>query len=204
MCTLARAQAWVLTLKHGHLRVVCPQMLIGATAFNQDLSAWNVARVSNFVDMFTSATAFSSSNKGLVYCAWGATFRDAYPTFYPGSSCLSATSFSPLNAPASRGAAVSILGVGFGAVDASPSAYVSGQPCATTSWTSATQLVCSASAPIVAGGAGPSVRLSPCPDDGHDIASGGAWREAWLKVGTSTVSRSFTFDGALLRRRLRA
>jgi hypothetical protein len=183
---------------------VCPQMFQFARAFNQDLSAWNVARVSCFYEMFQTATAFSSSNKGLVYCAWGATFRDAYPTFYPGSSCLSATSFSPLNAPASRGAAVSILGVGFGAVDASPSAYVSGQPCATTSWTSATQLVCSASAPIVAGGAGPSVRLSPCPDDGHDIASGGAWREAWLKVGTSTVSRSFTFDGALLRRRLRA
>jgi hypothetical protein len=172
-------------------------MFDSATAFNQDLSAWNVARVSCFNIMFDSATAFSGCNQRRVYDAWGATFRGAYPTFYPGSSCLSATGFSPLNAPASRGAAVSVLGVGFGAVDASPSAYVSGQPCATTSWTSATQLVCSASAPTVAGGALPSARPSSCPDDGHANATGGAWREAWLKVDTNTASRAFTFDGAL-------
>ena len=142
------------------------QVFSYATAFNQDLSAWNVARVSNFVLMFDSATAFSGCNQRRVYDAWGATFKAAYPSFYPGSSCLFATDFSPLNAPASRSAAVTILGMGFGALDASPSAYVSGQPCATTSWTSATQLVCSASVPTVAAGALPSVRRSPCSDDG--------------------------------------
>jgi hypothetical protein len=141
------------------------QAFYGASAFNQDLSAWNVARVSTFANMFDSATAFSSSNKGLVYCAWGATFRASYPGFSSGI-CIFATAFRPLNAPASSGAAVTILGIGFGAVDASPSAYVSGQPCATTSWTSATQLVCSASAPTVAAGALPPVRPSPCSDDG--------------------------------------
>ena len=179
-------------------RVVCPQVFNSATAFNQDLSAWNVARVSSFYIMFDSATAFSGCNQRRVYDAWGATFKAAYPSFYTGS-CLFATDFSPLNAPASRSAAVTILGLGFGALDASPSAYVSGQPCATTSWTSATQLVCSASAPTVAGGALPSARPSSCPDDGHANATGGAWREAWLKVDTNTASSAFTFDGALLR-----
>jgi hypothetical protein len=141
------------------------QALNGASVFNQDLSAWNVARVSTFANMFDSAMAFSSSNKGLVYCAWGATFRASYPGFSSGL-CFFATGFRPLNAPASSGAAVTILGTGFGAVDTSPSAYISGQPCATTSWTSATQLVCSASAPTVAAGALPPVRPSPCSDDG--------------------------------------
>jgi hypothetical protein len=147
------------------LQVVCSQLFNYATAFNQDLSMWNVARVSNFLGMFDFATALSSSNQKLVYDAWGAAFQALYPGFFTGG--LIATGFSPLNAPASRGAAVTILGGGFGAVDASPSAYISGQPCATTSWTSATQLVCSASAPTVAGGALPSVRPSPpCSDDG--------------------------------------
>jgi hypothetical protein len=120
---------------------------------------------------------------------------------HSGPVAAFATGFSPLNAPASHGPAVTILGAGFGDVDESPSAYISGQPCATTSWTSATQLVCSVPAPTIVVGALASVRSPLCPDDGHDIATGGAWREAWLKVGTSTVSRGFTFDGALLRRR---
>ncbi len=140
-----------MALKHGHPRVVCSQMFGHAPAFNQDLSAWNVARVSCFLQMFDSATAFSGCYQRRVYDAWGATFKAVYPNFYPGSSCLIATGFSPLNAPASRGAAVTILGFGFGAVDTSPSAYASGEPCATTSWTSATQLACSACAPTIAG-----------------------------------------------------
>ena len=152
-------------LKHGHPRVVCSQLLLSATAFNQDLSVWNVARVSNFVAMFDAATALSSSNQKLVYCAWGATFEALYPGFCSGFCPTKATSFSPLNAPASRGAAITILGTGFGAVDTSPSAYISGQPCATTFWTSITQLVCSASAPTVAGGALLSVQAAPCPDN---------------------------------------
>jgi hypothetical protein len=137
--------------------VVFSQMFQGATAFSQDLSAWNVARVSNFQNMFSSVTAFC--DRRLVYDAWGASFQTAFPGFSSGV-CLIATGFSPLNAPASHGAAVTILGTGFGAVDASPSAYFSGQPCATTSWTSATQLICSASTPTVAGGALLSVRNS--------------------------------------------
>ncbi len=188
-----------MTLEHGHPRVVCSQMFKGATAFNQNLSAWNVARVSRFDYMFQSSTlALSSCNQRRVYDAWGAIFQGINPSFSSGS-CFAATGFSPLNAPASRGAAVTILGDAFGAVDTSPTAYISGEPCATTSWTSVTQLVCSASAPTVAGGARPSVRSSPFPDDRHAIATGGAWREVWLRVDTSTVSRGFTFDGALLR-----
>ena len=69
--------------------MVCPQTFKSATAFNQDLSAWNVARVSNFVDMFEAATAFSSCNKGAIYRLWGATLRAAYPGFSSmcGASC---------------------------------------------------------------------------------------------------------------------
>jgi hypothetical protein len=193
-----------MTLKHGHPILVCSQMFESATAFNQDVSAWNVARISCFLSIFNGATGFLGCNQRRVYDAWGSTFQGLYPGFYPGSACLAATGFSPLNTPASRSGAITILGTGFGAVDASPLAYVSGQPCATTSWASATQLVCSASAPTVAGGALPPMRPTPCSDDGHANAAGSARREAWLKVGTSTVSRSFTFDGVLLRSRPRA
>jgi hypothetical protein len=167
----ACAQAWITTLKHGHPRVACSQLFSRATSFNQDLSAWNVARVANFFGIFSYAN-LSSSNKRCVYDAWGSTFQTYDFQNNNGFSngvctiAVTPTSFSPLNTPASRGAAITILGAGFGAVDASPSAYISGQPCATASWTSATQLVCSASAPTVAGGALPSVRSSPCPDDG--------------------------------------
>ncbi len=151
--------------------MICLQLFNYASAFNKDVSAWNVARVSGFTSMFDSATAFSGCNQRRVYDAWGVTFKAVYASFYPGSFCLIATGFSLPNAPASRGAAVTILGAGFGAVDATPSAYVSGQPCATTSWTSATQLVCSASAVTIAGGALLSVQADPCPDDGHGIAN---------------------------------
>jgi hypothetical protein len=43
--------------------------------------------------------------------------------------------------------------VGFSSIDQSPSAYLSGQPCRTTTWTTATQLVCAAPSPVLATGA---------------------------------------------------
>jgi hypothetical protein len=70
------------------------QVFYDEPAFNQDLSAWNVARVSCFDQMFNAATAFSGCNQRRVYDAWGATFKAAYPSFYTGS-CLFATDFSP-------------------------------------------------------------------------------------------------------------
>jgi hypothetical protein len=121
--------------------------------------------------MLAAAFGFSTLNQRRLFCAWGGAFQANIHYIYspqsnPGFSsgdCLCATGFSPLNAAASRGAAVTILGAEFGAVDMSPSAYISGQLCATTSWTSATQLICSESAPTVAGGALPSVQPSRLP-----------------------------------------
>jgi hypothetical protein len=110
-----------------------------------------VLSVTSLASAFDSTTALSSCNKRSVYDAWGATLRTGYPTFSSGS-CLEITSFSPLNAPVSRDTALTILGAQFGTADTSPSAYVTGQPCATTSWTTATQLVCAAPAPILASG----------------------------------------------------
>jgi surface protein len=137
------------------------RMLYGAIAFNQNLASWNVLSVTSLASAFDSTTALSSCNKRSVYDAWGATLRLEYPTFASGS-CLDFTSFSPLNAPVSRDAALTILGTYFGTADQSPSAYVTGQPCATTSWTTATQLVCAAPAPILASGTSAVTRPALC------------------------------------------
>jgi hypothetical protein len=53
-----------------------------------------------------------------------------------------------MNIPVSIAATVTIRGVGFSSIDLSPSAFLSGQPCRTTTWTTATQLVCAA--PVLA------------------------------------------------------
>ena len=45
---------------------------------------------------------------------------------------------------------VTILGIGFSSSNPTPSAYVAGQLCATTSWTTATQLMCAVKAPVLA------------------------------------------------------
>ncbi len=63
------------------------------------------------------------------------------------------TAVSSLNTPASGGSMLSFLGFGFGSTDVSPSAHAGGRPCATTSWTSSTQLLCVASAPTLTSGA---------------------------------------------------
>ncbi len=93
-------------------------------------------------------------------------------------TCCSAvpivSSFTPLNAHVSGAYTVTVLGLSFESSDMTPSAYVSGQPCATTTWTAGTQLVCAAPAPVLAGGVG---------------------REAWVKVLSDTASRGFSFDG---------
>jgi hypothetical protein len=139
--------------------VFCPQAFRSTLAFNQDLSAWSVARISYFANVFLDG-GLLGCNQRRVYDAWGAAFRQYHPSFYPGGSCLSATASLPLNTVASYGAAViTILGTEFGTADASPSAYISGEPCVTTSWTSATHLVCSATTLTVAGGALHSVRV---------------------------------------------
>ncbi len=128
-------------------------------------------RVSNLVSAFDSASALSSCNKGAIYLAWGATLRTAYPTFLSSGSV---SSFYPLNTQVSGAATVTLLGANFQCSDLSPSAYISGQPCATTAWTTTTQLVCAAPAPVLVG----------------------AGREAWVQVFTNTAGRGFTFDGA--------
>ena len=128
--------------------------------------------VSNLVAAFDSASALSSCNKGAIYLAWGATLRAAYPTFL---SSASVSSFSPLNTQVSGTATVTVLGANFQCSDLSPSAFLSGQPCATTAWTTTTQLVCAAPAPVLVG----------------------AGREAWVQVFTNTASRGFTFDGTI-------
>jgi hypothetical protein len=151
--------------------VVCLQLFSGAAAFNANVARWNVLRVTTFAYAFESTTALSSCNKGAIYLAWGATLRTDYPTFL---SPASVSSFTPLNAQVSGATTVTVLGTDFQCSDLSPSAYVSGQPCATTAWTTNTQLVCAAPAPALVG----------------------AGREAWVKVFSNTASRGFTFDGA--------
>jgi hypothetical protein len=144
-----------------------------ASAFDQNLASWNVLRVSNFATAF-DATALSNCNKMAMYTLWGATLQAAYPGFQITSVTVSA--LSPVNVQVSGVATITILGVDFSCSDVSPSAYRSGQSCATTSWTTNTQLVCAAVAPVL-------VR---------------AGREAWVKVFTNTASLGFTFDGNLL------
>ena len=128
--------------------------------------------VSNLLSAFHSASALSSCNKGAIYLAWGTTLRTAYPAFLLSGSI---SSFSPLNTQVSGSATVTVLGANFQCSDLSPSAYISGQLCATTAWTTPTQLVCAAPTPVVVN----------------------AGREIWVKVFTNTASRGFfTFDGA--------
>ena len=127
-------------------------------------------RVTTLTSAFDSASALSTCNKGAIYLAWGTTLRTAYPAFL---SSASISSFSPPNTQASGAATVTVLGANFQCSDLSPSAYISGQPCATTAWTTTTQLVCAAPAPVLVG----------------------AGREAWVHVFTNTASCGFTFDG---------
>jgi hypothetical protein len=131
-----------------------------------------VLRGTDLTSTFYSASALSSCNKGAIYVAWGTTLRTAFPTFL---SSASISSFAPRNTQVSGAATVTVLGANFQCSDLSPSAYISGQPCATTAWTTTTQLVCTTPVPILAGG------LS---------------REAWVKVFTNTGSHGFTFDSA--------
>jgi surface protein len=65
------------------------QLFQKASAFDQNIAAWNVLRVSNLVSAFGSASALSSCNKGAIYLAWGTTLRAAYPTWSSmcGASC---------------------------------------------------------------------------------------------------------------------
>ena len=150
------------------------QTFYQAIRFNRNIAAWNVMSVTTFAGNCCSCfsqTGLSCAIKSGLYTAWGGTFRNAFPNFSSSSACtesptwatptptpsptffLAATTFSPLNAPVSHGAVLTILGTGFGTANESPSAYVSEQPCATTSWTTATQLICAASALRLASGA---------------------------------------------------
>ena len=122
-----------------------------ASAFNANLAAWNVVRVTWFTDAFDS-TALSGCNQNKLYAAWGTTLRAAYPA-YATAACVAVSSFAPVNIQVSSAATVTISGLGFSSIDPSPSAYLSGQPCRTTAWTTATQLVCATPSPVLATGA---------------------------------------------------
>jgi hypothetical protein len=54
-----------------------------ATAFNQDISSWNVIRVNaaGWASTWTSATALSGCTALAIYTAWGSTFQGVWPTF---------------------------------------------------------------------------------------------------------------------------
>jgi hypothetical protein len=123
-----------------------------ASAFNQNLDAWNVVGVTSLVGAFDS-TALSGCNQNKLYAAWGTTLRAAYPTFVTSPCVVVVSSFAPMNIQVSSAATVTISGLGFSSIDWSPSAYLSGQPCRTTTWTTATQLICAAPSPVLATGA---------------------------------------------------
>jgi hypothetical protein len=134
------------------------QAFSGASLFNQNLAAWNVVRVTSLTGVFDS-TALSGCNQNKLYAAWGTTLRAAYPT-YVAAPCVAVSSFAPMNLQLSSAGTVTISGLGFSSIDLSPSAYLSGLPCRTTTWTTATQLVCAAPSPVLATGAWPSSPLA--------------------------------------------
>jgi hypothetical protein len=128
---------------------LCSQAFFYASAFNQNLSMWNVVSVTLLANMF-SPPALSACNQNKLYGAWGTTLRAAYPA-WASSPCVS--SIAPVNIQVSSAATVTIRGAGFSNLDPSPSVYLSGQPCRTTTWTTATQLVCAAPSSVLATGA---------------------------------------------------
>jgi hypothetical protein len=156
------------------------QAFHSASAFNANIGVWNVLRVSDFTVAF-EGTGLSCATKSGMHSSWGSTFRNAYQSFGDGSCtesptspptpsptlALAATAFLPPNAPVSGGAALTILGMGFGTEDTTPSAYAGSQPCATTCWTSTTALTCAAPAPSLASGAA-ETRLAPAPSPPHE------------------------------------
>jgi hypothetical protein len=141
------------------LHVVGLQAFSGASLFNQNLAAWNVVRITSLSNVFDSM-GLSGCNQNKLYAAWGTTLRAAYPA-YIAATCVAVSYFVPVNIQVSSAATVTIQGVGFSSIDPSPSAYLSGQPCRTTTWTSATQLVCAAPSPVLATGARRAQSLRP-------------------------------------------
>ncbi len=149
-----------------------------ASAFDQNLAAWNVVRVTYLTVAF-NGSALSGCNQYKLYAAWGTTFRAAYPA-YATAICVSSS--APVNIQVSSAATVTISGLGFSSIDLSPSAYLSGQPCRTTTWTTATQLVCAAPSPILATGAwlprpfrpsrGRSTTVGSCRCSTRDVGQG--------------------------------
>ena len=135
------------------------QAFTSASAFNQNLAAWTVVRVTSLTSAFGS-TALSGCNQNKLYAAWGTTLRAAYPA-YATAACVAVSSFAPVNIQVSSAATVTIRGLGFSSIDPSPSAYLSGLPCRTTTWTTATQLVCAAPSPVLATGAWRAQSLRP-------------------------------------------
>jgi hypothetical protein len=160
--------------------LVGPQAFDGASRFNQNLAAWNVVSVTWLSSVFSS-TGLSGCNQNKLYAAWGTTLRSAYPTFV-AAPCVAVSSFAPMNLQLSSAGTVTIRGLGFSSIDPSPSAYLSGQPCRTTTWTTATQLVCAAPSPILATGArsarpfrpsrGRSTTVASCRCSTRDVGQG--------------------------------
>ena len=170
-------------------------MFYQAVAFNQNLASWNVVRVTSFTGAFDS-TALSSCNQNKLYAAWGTTLRAAYPT-YLTAPCVS--SFAPVNIQVSSAATVTISGLGFSSIDPSPSAYLSGQPCRTTTWTTATQLACAAPSPVLATGAW---RTRPFRPSRGRLTTAGSCRCSTRDVGQG--GRNYRVRGLHLRRYLDA
>jgi hypothetical protein len=83
--------------------------------------------------------------------------------------------------------------VGFSSIDLSPSAFLSGQPCRTTTWTTATQLVCAA--PVLATGAR---RARPIRPSHGRLATVGRCRRKFRDVGQGC--RNYSVRGLHLRR----
>jgi hypothetical protein len=75
------------------------------------------------------------------------------PTPSPTTPQMAVSSFVPVNTQVSGATTVTMVGVSFSSADLTPSAYRSGRPCTTSSWTTVTLLVCTATAPVVASGA---------------------------------------------------
>jgi hypothetical protein len=77
------------------------QAFSGAAAFNQNIAAWNVLRVSNFVSIFVSTTALSSSgcsgNQKAIFDSWGSTFQLQQSTVGWSTLCTTQTAITNAN-----------------------------------------------------------------------------------------------------------
>jgi hypothetical protein len=97
-CVRVRFCDWARTHPRGHMRArsvgvdrgwLGSQVFNNAAAFNANIGAWNVLRVTTYANEFHSA-GLADCIKRAVYDNWGSTLQTAYPTWSSLSVCATA------------------------------------------------------------------------------------------------------------------